>query len=63
MHPVKLPAWLERVLRLPGGALLVAIILLPLTIVRGLLLLFWEWGDQILQLPGRAMALLPCCQC
>ena len=38
MHQVQLPAWLEKVLRVPGAGLvlliLLLIILLPLTLVR-----------------------------
>ena len=32
--PVKIPAWLEKVLRIPGAGIILLLILFPLTLVR-----------------------------
>eukprot|EP00887_Chlorella_sp_A99_P003860 scaffold11.g3860.t1 len=55
MRPVKLPAWLERFLRLPGAGILVLLILFPLTLVL-IVLLFALW---LICLPFNI--LLSCC--
>jgi hypothetical protein len=34
MHQVKIPRWLEAFLRIPGGFIILLLILFPLTLVR-----------------------------
>lgn len=33
-HPVQLPKWMEKLLRIPGAGILLLLILFPLTLVR-----------------------------
>ncbi|GAB4814576.1 hypothetical protein N2152v2_001622 [Parachlorella kessleri] len=55
MHPVKIPAWLEKVLRIPGVALILLLILFPITLVV-LVLAFVMW---LVCLPIRCLCM--CC--
>jgi hypothetical protein len=59
-HPVKLPRWLEAVLRVPGVGLVLMLILFPLTLVVLLVLLVLAVVLQLLCLPVRCLC--SCCR-